>query len=179
MPGMPPNPFYGNAPLPYYNNPANNFGQAPVIRYANQPEYKNKLKKRRYQERDYGDEDEDDNSGDQVPDSLFSEINLGIIEQQYQLHISGKNKKNQEFLLYESKESICSAVFIGSSKLKITPLDRPGNVYYLAREDSQTNGHFTFKSEVTIFNAIDSKVCESCVKRQGERVGNINISYLC
>jgi hypothetical protein len=41
------------------------------------------LKKRRYQERDYGDEDEDDNSGDQVPDSLFSEINLGIIEQQY------------------------------------------------------------------------------------------------
>jgi hypothetical protein len=81
--------------------------------------------------------------------------------------------------LYESKESLCSAVFSGSKKLKITPLDRPGSVYYLTREDPQSDGHFTFKSVVTIFNALDCKVCETCVLRDGERVGNVNISYLC
>lgn len=81
--------------------------------------------------------------------------------------------------MYESKELLCSAVFSGGNKLKITPLDRPGKVYYLTRENPHSDDHFTFKSEVTIFNALDCKVCETCVLRDGERVGNINISYLC
>lgn len=105
--GMPNNNYYnGGMPIPMpIPNP-------PVINYANQPAYGRGSRKRRHQDRGgYGDEDDEENSHDQVPDSLFSEVNLGIIEQQYQLLVAGKSKKNQEFLLYESKdnESICSA----------------------------------------------------------------------
>jgi hypothetical protein len=67
---------------PGYNPPGMPYGrQPPVINYANQPGYGRGSRKRRHKDRGgYGDEDDEENEDDQAPDSLFSEVNLGIME---------------------------------------------------------------------------------------------------